>query len=171
MSVPAAKEPGDDYRGADPDFLSEIIRQGELRLAAQLQAALAADARGGWLASVGAAGAAALIAVGAQETVVGKEELASYFGACAFAISAILAAFGARPVKFEFPGMRPADNVPAIGDTAWPTHRSKAAYAQYLDEYVEANDDFMARNAHWTRRAMFAAVCAPVVALLILTIP
>lgn len=138
-------------------MLREIIRQGELRLQAQLQAALAADARAGAMASLQAAASAALIVLGTQDTVSGATEAASYGAAAILLLGSMMAAWAARSVPFDFPGLAPMDWAEAV-ETDEPEESAMRYYASYLDEYLAANDATMVGNGRLIRVAL---ACLP----------
>jgi hypothetical protein len=165
---PQVSQPGDAFVGASPELLREIIRQAELRLQAQLQSALAADARAGVLASLQAAAAAALVVFGASGQASGTSQAAAYFAAGVAMMGAMLAGIAARPIDFDFAGLKPSDWATAV-QTNEPEDSGHRAYAQYLDDYLKANARRMATNGILTRWAIAAMVMAPVTALLVLT--
>ncbi|MNQ63342.1 hypothetical protein D3C85_777210 [compost metagenome] len=162
-------QPGDAFEGASADWVKEIIRQGELRLQAQLQSALAADARAGVLASIQAAVVAALVVFGGSDEVRGAEEAAAYSAAALTFLGAVLAGIAARPIGFDFPGLAPLDWAEAV-QTKEPEDSANRAYAQYLDDYIKANDDRMKINGWFTRAALVAMVLAPAAAVIALAV-
>ena len=164
VSPPQIPQPGDAYRNASAAWLKEIIRQGELRLQCQLQAAIAADARAGVLASIQAAASAALIVFGAQSDIVGTVEAAAYSAAAPLFIGALMSAWSARPVAFFFPGLEPKDWLPAV-DTDEPRVACDRAYAEYLDDYLKDNARFMKRNGRWLTASLGTLALAPVFAI------
>ncbi len=162
-------QPGDAFKGASADWVKEIIRQGELRLQAQLQSALAADARAGVLASIQAAVVAALVVFGGSDEVRGAEEAAAYTAAAFTFVGAVLAGVAARPIAFDFPGLAPLDWAHAI-QTGEAEDSANRAYAEYLDEYLRANDSRMKVNGWLTRAALAAMVLAPAAAVVALVV-
>lgn len=152
-------QPSDEFKGATKGWLDDIIRQGELRLQAQLQAAIAADARAGLLASIQAATSAALVVFGGSNEVTGDAERAAYVAASFALVGSILALIALRPITFDFAGLRPRDWLPAI-ETNEPELSAKRYYAGYLDEYLCANDGRMRVNG----RLAFASICSLIIA-------
>lgn len=152
-----------DYQNADIAILKEIVRQGESRLQAQLQAALAADARAGLLSSLQAASSAALFVAAAQTEISGLAETAAYISAACLLIGASLAAWALRPIDFGFVGNRPSNWIDSIRDR----ERLKiglAGTAVHLDKYLAQNDRYMAGNARLTRASLIALIAGPVLA-------
>lgn len=161
MSQPVSeKQPGDEFKGASPESVKEIIRQGELRLQAQLQAALAADSRSNALAAIQAAAAAALVVYAGSADVKGTPELTAFVGAVFFTCGAMFAAWAARPIAFDFAGLNPSDWVQAI-ESGEPVDSARRAYATYLDEYLKDNAARMSANGDWTMRSIKMMAMAP----------
>ena len=166
MSQPVSeKQPGDEFKGASPESMKEIIRQGELRLQAQLQAALAADSRSNALVAIQAAAAAALVVYAGSADVKGTPEFTAFVSAAFFSVGAMFAAWAARPVSFDFAGLNPSDWVPAI-ESAEPVDSARRAYATYLDDYLKDNAARMSANGGWTMMSIKMMAMAPVAAVM-----
>ncbi|MFN7130053.1 MAG: hypothetical protein ACK4OJ_13415 [Brevundimonas sp.] len=157
---------GDEFKGASAESVKEIIRQGELRLQAQLQAAIAADGRSNALAAIQAAAAAALIVYAGGAGVEETSALAAFMAAAFFIAGAIFAAWAARPIAFDFAGLHPSDWVEAI-KTKEPVDSARRAYATYLDEYLKANDIRMAENGNYTVRSIKMLSMAPFASVIV----
>lgn len=160
-------QPGDEFKGASAESVKEIIRQAELRLQAQLQAAIAADSRSNALAAIQAAAAAALVVYAGASDVKATPELAALVAAAFFSAGAMFAAWAARPIPFDFAGLNPSDWAQAI-QTREPVDSARRAYANYLDDYLQANSTRMAANGESTTRSIKMMAMAPIAAVLVI---
>lgn len=151
-----------DYASADPELLQEIVRQAEIRMQAQLQSALAADARAGLLSSLQAAASAALFVAAAQAEIAGQAETAAYISASLLALGALFAAFALRPVDFGFVGNKPSN---WIDDIIAKENKQigLAGTAEHLDKYLRLNDQRMSENAKLVSTSLLFLIGAPAV--------
>lgn len=141
-----------------PDELQkEALREGELRLGAQLQVATAADQRA--LTWGGLLVAAATGALGGGLALIGKSDpdyllgsIAILFAACMMA-AAWKALVTVQPGQFCLPGNRPVNWLPAewdcTGSDRRKTHNARMDQAEQLSRHIAEN----AENAR--RRAAF----------------
>lgn len=160
MTIPPAFPAWQDYASADPELLQEIVRQAEIRMQAQLQSALAADARAGLLSSLQAAASAGLFVAAAQADIKGSAEAAAYISASLLALGALLAACALRPIDFGFVGNKPSNWIDDI--IAQETKQTGlAGTAEHLDKYLRLNDQRMSTNARLVSGSLFFLVGAP----------
>ena len=145
-------------------ILSEVIRQGEARMQAQLTAALAADARAGTLASVQAGGAAALLVFAAGDAASETAAVGAMAAAACLAVGACLAALALRPCDFGWVGSRPCDWVEG-GVVSYTVPGAMAETCQHLDKYLRLNERTMVRNNRFAHGAVVALALAPFVGL------
>jgi len=145
------------YASAPNHRLTEIIRLAEIRLAAQLTVAIAADQRAmtfaSFLATLEAAAIAGLISLPSFPS--GWWALAVI--TIGFGVATVLAALSAQPVPWDMPGYPPSNWLPEIdcGDTR---HEDQAAVAQHYAEAISDNELVMAHNATLLRIALWIAV-------------
>ncbi len=104
-----------DWSGVSLDTVRQIHSEGQVYLCAQLQAAIAADQRAVTMASILAATAAALLAVGLGVYQIAKD--GPTLSACVAAAAMLLLAaacgvWAARPIAFWFPGNTPPSSRP-----------------------------------------------------------
>ena len=162
-----SNHPQVDYRSLLPATvatLDEIIRQSELRIAVQIQLALAADGRAGLLASLQSTASVALL-IASFSDIKGPAAGAAVGAAAALGVAACLSAWAAQPVSFGLPGTKPGDWVDSIS-VKKSLHTDKAEYAAHLDKYLTLNSSVMAENCNWVRISMVATAFAPIAALL-----
>jgi len=106
-----------ELRNLPADVLAEVVREGELRVEAQLATATAADQRALTFAGFQIASATAALA-GGIALIVGDQKdftlalLAGLFS-CALLIAAGIALSTVRPKEFHFPGNRPGNWLPS----------------------------------------------------------
>ena len=152
--------------GQSPDKLAEIVlRQGELRLQAQLQVALAADQRAVLLATILATAAA--VALGFAAAWFGSIPAMTGLGfgglitGLAFAGGAWLCGHAARPLPFGLVGAQP--------DKWWNDAVESRPLAECLrkessnyQKRVTYNRGVLSRNAGTLRRGLRLAFVAPI---------
>jgi hypothetical protein len=151
------------YASAPNHRLTEIIRLAEIRLAAQLTVAIAADQRGmtfaSFLATLEAAAIAGLIALPSAPS--GWWALAVI--TIGFGVATVLAALSAQPVPWDMPGYPPNSWLADI--TSEDTrHEDRAAIAEHYAEAIRDNEMVMAANARLLRVALWLAVVSVSVA-------
>lgn len=149
---------------ANPTVLAEIIRQAELRLQAQLQSALAADARAGVLASIQGAAAAGLMVVAMSGEVSRAAATAALSAGVCLAVGSVCCAFALRPVPFCIVGNYPSMWLPDLAGES--IIGAQAGTAAYYDEHLKKNEAQMASNNGLTRVGIFALVVSPMAGLL-----
>ena len=139
----------DQLKGAREDTLSEIVREAESRLNAQLTAAIAADQRALSFAGLLAV-AAVLTASAGGSLLIGEAENAllgwvaiSVTGA--FVIAMLCAILSARPASFQFLGNDPAEWVGDISANK-SLHESLAEMAAHYNEMLAHNRKLMKVN-------------------------
>lgn len=157
----------DAFLSANENILGEAIRQGELRLQAQLQSALASDARAVGLASLQAAASAGLLVAAAQDDISGIGEAAAYISAALLLLGAIAACLALSSVGFGFVGNRPGLWRECIQqkDTFKTCMASSAAQ---LDKYLILNDETMRKNGKLTNLSVLFLGLAPISAFALL---
>lgn len=158
-----------DWNTADKDLVAEALRQGELRLSAQVQLATSADQRATVLAGIYVAAATGVIvalatapaAWSSKPLITGTIAAAFCFLAGSlFCISATL------PVKFWAPGNDPAE--------WWPDITSKKKLEVALGEqaahdhtHIMDNRRAIERNAKRFRIGALAGIGAPAAGLVV----
>jgi hypothetical protein len=152
----------DVLRRFEADVLSEIVKEGEARLQAQLQIATAADQRALTFAGFQIASATGALAGGvALVSKDGPEFLlaALALGFAAFMLyCAYLALRTVRPAMFSIPGNRPNGWLPenwlasAGGDFSIKIARIEQAAC--IDEAIIDNDKIISRSAKTMHRSM-----------------
>lgn len=138
-----------DYSSAHDDLLKEIIRQAEIKLQAQLQAAIAADHR-----ALGVAAAmATIVALIMGGTVAlfqapGAPECLAWVGtvvSVTLLVAVVLAVLSARSIGFYFPGSEPS---------AWEEDvREEHTLKQSLGDMASHYDQMIRNNAREMKRA------------------
>lgn len=154
------------------EVLQEVVREGELMLAAQLAVASAADQRAMTLAGLLIAGATAS-AGGVVAMLLGDSPnwnialVGSAYAAAAITIAGF-ALWSARPGRFSFPGNEPASWHPEqwqIGALGPHTiHQARVEQAVNLQSQIKKNQRIQARNALWLRISLLLAFLATVLA-------
>ena len=154
MSMTEESE-GVDWAGTEQEMVERILRQGEIFVAAQLQAALAADSRSTVMGAMCITLALAAIAAGAAwgEGSRGVPYLVSAFVCGMFLLlAAYRAAWDARPITFYYPGNYPSQwwpnrdcpLVPILGGEA-ENYEARIVYnGKELTENQEALEDVFA---------------------------
>jgi hypothetical protein len=145
----------------DPLVLDEIIRQAELRMQAQLQLAVAADARSGLVARVQGAASAALVAVAAQTGPASLAFAPAIAAAVVLGAGTVLAAVASRPVSFGYPGAHPGDWLEDIKQGT-SLLQARAETAALLDKYLRLNETVMTNNNRWATWSIICLMAAPV---------
>ncbi|MGB3317834.1 MAG: hypothetical protein WA978_04085 [Sphingopyxis granuli] len=150
----------------------EALREGELRLHAQLAIATAADQRA--LTWGGLLVAAATGALGGGLALVSKERPDYILGLLAvfFAVAMMVAAWSAlatvQPAKFCLPGNRPANWLPSDWDCAGSEkrkiQRARIDQAKQMSDHIAENAEAarirakdMARSFLWARWALWVS--------------
>lgn len=150
----------------------EALREGELRLHAQLGVATAADQRA--LTWGGLLVAAATGALGGGLALVSKERPDYILGLLAvfFAVAMMVAAWSAlatvQPAKFCLPGNRPVNWLPSdwdcVGSDKRKIQRARIDQAKQMSEHIAENAETarirakeMARSFLWARRALWVS--------------
>lgn len=143
-------------------LILEMQRRAEQRLQAQLEIALASDARA--LTFCGLCLAAASLLVG---LAAGGLEVAFYAAGIALFFAAALAAAAGRSTKFGAPGQpgRGYDDDLAANR---PFHDVVAEVTRHIDAQTEANERQAAANGKLLEYSMWLAVLAPVIGLIAL---
>lgn len=154
----------EDFAKGDLKVITEIIRQGEARLQAQLQTALACDTRSVGLASLQSAASAALIIAAAQDDISGSSEVACYLSAIILLSGAVVAGWALRSVGFAFVGNRPKFWVACIGNGD-KLAECLAGTAVHMDKHLALNDEIMKRHGRLTNMSLACLALAPLAAL------
>lgn len=153
-----------NWADVQPDVIGEIVRQGEVRLAAQVQVALAADQRAVTTASILTAiftacigGAIAVLTSASPNHALG---LAGLGTGIMFIAAAFEAARAARPVDFHLQGWPPAQWMNEA-DLRRPLPQSQGEQAEIMQEMIEHNLHVMTGNSGHMAWAMRFALGAP----------
>jgi hypothetical protein len=154
----------------DPLILDEIIRQGEARLQAQLQSALASDARAGVMASIQGAAAAALFVAATGKDFEPRLQLSAFVAAFVFTFGAFFAACALRPVAFGWVGSKPSDWLDDIGEGIGLL-AAKAQTAVWIEKGLNHNGGAIRLNCRLTNAAIICLVAAPLSAGVLLLWP
>ena len=144
------------------EVLAEVVREGELKLQAQLEASLAGDIRALSLAGFSLTGSTALL--GAAAALARNERpdysvmlIATALGALLL-VSGGLAVLSARPVRFHFPGNEPKNWLPSewqLSPSEKPTlKRARVEQAIVLQSLIGKNQQSCERNARLTTAAL-----------------
>lgn len=132
-----------------PDVLSEVVREGELRLQAQMQQAMASDQRAiAWLTLITGTATVALgagfgLLLSNRSPFVG---LVVLIFAVAMAASALKALDVVRPTTFCFPGNEPRNWLPICWDRGAKRDMKQARFEQ-----ARALQNQIAENAKWAK--------------------
>ncbi len=153
------------WSGVDQKMALQILKQGETYLAAQLQTALAADARAAALAGLYTTLSLAVFAGGLgywDKTANLSPLLSAIASGTCLAIAAALSAYSARPIDFYFPGNVPKNWIPYRKASLVPMIGGEA---EHCDRSIAANDLQLSKNQLAIRRAYWFAIGAPFVGL------
>lgn len=165
QDVPASMDQMISHDTAAEGVVGEVVRQAELLLTSQLQAAVGADQRASALAGVLSStavaafgGSAALLTIqGSGAAHVGGYGLG--IAAICLASSAFMAVLAARPVTWYVPGNWPR-SWKADAASGKSLTQCMAEVAAYYDPMIEKNLRTMERAAKWFNRALWCAVTA-----------
>lgn len=149
------------WSDVDQKMALQILKQGETYLTAQLQAALAADARAAALAGLYTTLSLAVFAGGLgywDKTGNLSALLSAIASGTSLAIAAALSAYAARPIDFYFPGNAPRNWIPYRKAPLVPMIGGEA---EHCDRGIAANDLQLSKNQHAVRRAYWFAIGAP----------
>jgi len=157
-----------DWSDVSEDMARQILHQGEIHMAAQLQAALASDQRATTSASLFAGFATALLGAVLAYSKAHPSDSALFVGgvvSVAFLVmAAILCFLAARPVNFYWPGNNPVEWFEARDE---PLAVALGGEAENYDPRIEANAQFMDNNAKLFMAGALSAVVAPVAGLIV----
>jgi hypothetical protein len=137
-------------------LIREMLHRADMRLNAQQQLAIAADARAMQFVGICIAAASVTIAIGGEAVQL------FHFAIAGMLIAASAFAFwAAKPIEWHAPGMQPS----AFDDDL----ASGAAYQSvmlelcgHLDKCISENSKILAENANHFRLAFVAAALAPI---------
>lgn len=142
----------DELRSLDQTILGEVIREGEVRLQAQLATATAADQRA--MAWAGFVTTLATASVGASASLfIGKSHLLLAVIAAALAVAFSFAVFRAidcvRPRHFDFPGNLPENWLPSEWEGGKPRDfvQARIEQARCLNNQIERNATLAKENS------------------------
>lgn len=158
-----------DYSKAKPELLTEVIREGEAYLQAQVQLATSADQRASVMASVFAAAgtviAAALIAAttgGGETTQLIPIFVGGGITAALFIVGASCCVAATLPVGFLLPGSQPKNWLRDITGEA-SLHDALSEQAANFQDKIDKNRKVLVRNASWFKWGARAGIVAPLV--------
>lgn len=149
---------------ATSEYIDEIIRQAELRLEAQLSAALAADQRAMTFAGLLFAGIAVLMGGGGISISSTYFQPALIF-CIGFALAAGCASWSARPAKWHYVGNFPASWNDDLSEGI-SFAESRRETATHFQEMLELNERALTRASRWMRASMILAISSVVFGLL-----
>jgi hypothetical protein len=158
-----SEEKGVDWTGVSEKMARQILEQGEKFMAAQLQAALAADSRATSMAGMFVTLALAAIAGGVAwgDGAHGWAYLLGGFVTGGLLLwAAYRAAWAARPIDFYFPGNQPAQ--------WWPNRQSNlvrmlGGEAENYEGRIKYNQEQLERNQGAIKDAFALAIVAPAI--------
>jgi hypothetical protein len=156
------------FASASAEFVDEIIRQAELRLDAQLSAALAADQRAMTFAGLLFAGIAVLLGgdFGTFSREAAQPILVVTIG---FTMAAGCACWSARPSPWHYVGNFPASWSDDISQgTSFDASRKETA--SDLQELLDHNESALQRAARWMRASMVTAVASAVAGIALILV-
>ncbi len=153
----------------DDERLAEmVLRQGEIKVQAQLQIALAADQRASTFAGIYTA--ISIAAFGASAAVFQAGAVGLIAGGLAVAVVSLIAAYlclgVAQPTRFHIAGNRP-DNWWSDGVRDRALDECLERESQNYDRHIEHNRVILARNASRIRRALRVGLMVPVAGLVV----
>ena len=147
---------------ADPETLSEILREAECHLQAQLTSGLAADQRA--MSFVALLTVATVFVAGAGGALLSADQPSPALGWLCMGLSAVLVVamfFGilsARPVSFYFAGNNPAHWEHIITKKV-PCHKSLAQQAAHYSQMIHSNNRRLRANAIMMTIAIWIVWC------------
>jgi hypothetical protein len=144
------------------EVLAEVVREGELKLQAQLDVSLASDLRALSLAGFSLTGSTALLGAAAALARDARPDYPVMIIAAGLGVALLasggLAVLSARPVQFHFPGNEPKNWLPSEWDLAnneKPTlKRARVEQAIVLQSLIGKNQKACERNARLTTAAL-----------------
>lgn len=159
-------EPTNDVSGPiDITVAENVLRQGEIYLASQLQSALAADQRATTIATLfgGFSAAIAAVSLGYWDKTNDLPILAAGLVASAsMAVGALLCLWAARPVNFFYAGNHPESWMSVIRR---PAAEILIGEALNYQDHILANDKVLVANGKHLWRGAVLAMISPIIAL------
>lgn len=152
------------FDSAPPELVDEIIRQAELRLDAQLSAALAADQRAMTFAGLLFAGVAVLLGGGLGISPGSPQTTPIFAMAIGFTLAAACACWSARPSPWHFAGNFPASWTDDVSN-GLSLEESKREMASNFQELLEFNEAQLTSAARWMRASMIIALLTVIAGL------
>lgn len=140
-------------------LIREMVMRADMRLQAQQQIALAADARAMQFTVICIA-AASLTATLAQ----GTEGWAHYVISGLLVIAALCSFWAARPVDWNAPGMHASAFLEDL-ETQKDFDEVLRELAGHLDDAMRENDDILSENAAALRYGTLIAIMSPVIGI------
>lgn len=140
-------------------LIREMLARADMRLQAQQQLAIAADARAMQFVAACVAGASLIVSIGGDQLAS-----AHYVVAAVLIISAVFAFWAAKPIEWHAPGMLPSSFDEDI-DRDVPISDVLEELSRHLEVSINENKDILAENARSLRLAAVAAIMAPLFGL------
>lgn len=150
------------WGGVDLDKAQEILALGQAHLQAQLETALAADARATAMASLYVTLSLAALAGGLAYWQSANSTPALWAGLASgglLLIAAVLAARAAQPINFYLPGTPPGTWLSHIND---PLVELIGGQAEIDHEDIRKNDRVLDQGAKLVKRAFRVSIAAPI---------
>jgi hypothetical protein len=149
---------------AKSPVIDEIIRQAELRIEAQLTAALAADQRAMTFAGLLFAGIAVLLGAEFRASTCSLPIDPVFVIAIGFTLAAACACWSAKPSPWHFAGNFPASwNEDVAAEMT--LEESRKEMAANFQELLELNEAQLHRSASWMRASMVVALASAILGI------
>lgn len=165
----------DDLRNLSRDVLDEVVREGELRLEAQLQIATAADQRAltfaGFQITAGTASLAGGVALMTAQSPDYLLALIALIFALAILIAAGITLWTVVPRKFKTPGNQPlnwAKSAWRWSDKGFDMKAARVEQAACLEESIDANQTHFKWAAETMHVSFYVTVIAATVSAIVL---
>lgn len=157
----------ESLRTLSDDVLAEVVREGELRLQAQLQIATAADQRALTFAGFQIAAATGSLAGGVALMTADDPDLVLAATAFTFAlvllIGCLFAIATVWPRKFSIPGNEPHNWAPhewRWADKGFDLKAARVEQASCLQEGIQKNQRAATRSSRWMHWSMVTTAAA-----------
>jgi hypothetical protein len=148
------------FANADKETLTELMRQAEVQLSAQLTAAIAADQRAMSFVSLMAASTVVLVGGGIALITADKPNMGlswvAMIVACCFLASMLLAIWSARSIKWLYAGSQPENWQEDITAGTGLEHGLREQLENY-DSRINKNRGRMEDCARYVGRALWVA--------------
>lgn len=153
-----------DWENKNLDLIKEMLRQGELRVAAQVQLATSADQRATVLAGIYVAAATGIIgALATQPNILTNKPLfvGAVVAAILFLAGSIFSIWATIPVGFWAPGNDPEQWYADI-DKSVSVARALGEQSEHYNDMISDNRNIIKRNATRFRMGAICGIAAPI---------